>query len=222
MFQHQLLPRLELECKTINGGHYYITPAGRYPSVTTVIDNLKDKTYLKLWRERIGDAAADKIVQESRKHGNKIHSLCEEYLLNIIPSFFMEPALAEAKEFHQIRSLLDNNVEIVYGVELNVWSPLLKTAGTTDAVVKWQGENTILDFKTSRKPIDRGSEKIRLYKLQTVIYSIMVEEQYNMEVPYSCIIIIVKDKPAPVGLRFKNKPYKEAARKIFLNRLTSG
>jgi hypothetical protein len=214
MFQHQLLPRQELECQTIDNRHFYSTPTGLYPSVTTVIDNLKDKTFLTKWRERIGDSAADKIVQESRKHGNAIHQICEEYLLN--KKVWKLSSTNDLASFFKISPLLDKNIEIVYGVELKVWSPTLKTAGTTDAVVKWQGENTILDLKTSRKPVEQRSEKIRLYMLQAVAYSLLVEEQYAMEVPWCCILVLVKDEPEPTVIRFLNEPYKEVAKSIFL------
>jgi hypothetical protein len=221
MFNHQLLPRLELDRKDTKAGRCYITPVGIVPSVTTVIDNLQDKTFLKRWREKIGDLEADRIVQESRKHGNTIHKLCESYLLNQRVWKMDETVNPnDIRPFHNITPILDKNIETVYGVELPVWSATLKTAGTTDAVVKWQKENTILDFKTSRKPIERKSEKFRLYMLQAVIYSILVREQYAIDCPWSTILVIVKNEK-PEITRFRNRDYEKIAADIFLRALTT-
>ena len=48
------------------GKRLYACPDGtKVPSVTTVLDSTKDKTFLIEWRKRVGDAEATRISTES-------------------------------------------------------------------------------------------------------------------------------------------------------------
>jgi hypothetical protein len=40
-----------------------------YPSVTKILDKTKDKKGLEMWRASVGDAEADRIIQEAFKRG---------------------------------------------------------------------------------------------------------------------------------------------------------
>jgi hypothetical protein len=48
-FDYKPLTREERE-----GRRLYATPSGAVPSVTTILDSTKDKTFLIEWRKRVG------------------------------------------------------------------------------------------------------------------------------------------------------------------------
>ena len=52
----------------------YLTPDGEaLPSVTTILNRTKDKTFLKQWRAKIGDKKADQIMRDSASIGTALH-----------------------------------------------------------------------------------------------------------------------------------------------------
>ena len=112
--------------------------------------------------------------------------------------------------FGQIKPWLDHNVECVYGCEIPLYSSKLFVAGTTDAVVVWKGWDSILDFKTSKRRVSDTSDKLRFYKLQATIYAMLVQERYNLDCPYSHIIIMV-DNELPKLVSFRNTAFRTIA-----------
>lgn len=214
MFNLELLKRFELEDFIGNDNkRFYQTPIGRLPSVTNILDGLKDKSGLVHWRKRIGNAKADEIILQSRNKGNEIHSLAQNYLLNN-PEWSKDASTINIRTFNQIKRILDENVKTVYGAELPLWSASLKTAGRTDAVVKWEDYNAVLDFKTSRRIVDIKSEKLRMYKLQTVVYALMIEEQYKLNITHCSIIVVTNHEGAKI-FTFSIEKYRDVARQIF-------
>src|SRR6185437_10594636 len=65
-----------------DGQRWYRTPAGNsYPSVTTALGATADKSFLKEWRERIGEQEAEAISAESRRVGTAMHAALENFIL---------------------------------------------------------------------------------------------------------------------------------------------
>ncbi|NDD65333.1 MAG: hypothetical protein EBZ36_15355, partial [Acidobacteria bacterium] len=62
----------------------YLTPEGfKFPSVTTVISNNKEKKAgIARWRERVGEEKANNISARSTNRGTKYHSIVEDYFNN--------------------------------------------------------------------------------------------------------------------------------------------
>ena len=68
--------------ENINGKRYYNIQEGvKYPSVTTIIGEMTDKSFLDKWRQRIGHEKADAISKFSANRGTVMHQLCEYYIL---------------------------------------------------------------------------------------------------------------------------------------------
>ena len=65
MFQHTDFKFDEVETKQINGKRHYVTPKGNYPSITTVLSILS-RDGIKAWRERVGEAEANKVSTSSQ------------------------------------------------------------------------------------------------------------------------------------------------------------
>lgn len=204
-FPHSYIPKVIQTTK----GRYYDTPNGMFPSVTNVLSAYQDKRYLIKWREKIGDDAANQIIEQARFRGNSIHKMAEMYLQNK-PNWNENQSTINIETFRQIQGLLDTNVNLVRACELPLWSRDLKIAGTADAIVNWSGHNTILDFKTSKKHVGDNSDKLRFYKMQTVIYAMMVNERYNFDCEYSIILITI-DHHNPKVVYFRNTAFREIA-----------
>ncbi len=164
----------KIEAFLTEKGRYYDTPEGKYPSVTTVLNAYQNKEYLERWRTRIGDAEANRITEQAKRRGNAIHKMAELYLKND-PRWNKDVSIINMESFLQIKPWLDSYVECVYGCEIPLYSRKLHVAGTTDSVVTWKGKNSILDFKTSKRPVSDTSDKLRFYKLQATIYAMMIQ-----------------------------------------------
>ena len=67
--------------ETINGKRYYNIGEGiKYPSVTTILGAMTDKSGIDKWRKRIGEEKADAISKFSANSGTVMHQLCEYFL----------------------------------------------------------------------------------------------------------------------------------------------
>ena len=58
---------------TEHGSRTYNVHGMRLPSVTTVLAKTKDQTYLRRWKEKVGDEEAERIKNHSSKHGTCMH-----------------------------------------------------------------------------------------------------------------------------------------------------
>ena len=65
-----------------NKTRLYKTPDGDFPSVTTILDKTKDKTFLFEWRKRVGDEEANRISKEAAGLGTVFHKHLENYIDN--------------------------------------------------------------------------------------------------------------------------------------------
>ena len=67
--------------ETINGKRYYnIAEGKKYPSVTTILGAMTDKSGIDKWRKRIGEEKADAISKFSANRGTVMHQFCEYFL----------------------------------------------------------------------------------------------------------------------------------------------
>lgn len=172
-------------------GRVYVTPDGEYPSVTTFLGSLdKDTEWLDKWAEKLG--GKDKAEIELNRCGDRgtgVH-LALEYLMRNQP----DPSHAGDYKhmYRQIEKVLRIHVDDVYGLELPLWSNVLKLAGRVDCIAKYRGELAIIDFKTSTKT--KMVDWITNYFLQTTCYSIMLEHLYGIKAEKLVIIIGIEEK----------------------------
>ncbi len=211
-FSHNLLLPQKLEKTEIDGKRFYKSPDGDlYKSVTTIIGEQLPKPYLKIWRQKIGDAEADKIMLQAANRGTAVHTMCERYLMND-ENWKKGMMPFNVDTFKVIKEVLDNSVSEVYGIELSLYSKYLKTAGTIDLVCDYNGELAVVDFKTSKWA--REEKDIYSYFLQLTAYSIMLEECYNITAK-QCVIIMAVDGGASQRFMFNRDKYLEETIKLF-------
>jgi len=179
----------ELDSETDpSGPRVYLTPSGnRVPSVTTILSGTKDMTFLKEWRERIGDHKANDIVQRSTKWGTSVHKNLEDYIL--------EDKKPEGNIFvkHMTNQIIKNGlskVDEIWGCEVQLYAEGLY-AGTTDAVGIHEGMPAIIDFKNARS--QRKDEWVQDYRLQVVAYALAHNEMFGTNIKRGVVMLATQD-----------------------------
>ncbi len=179
------LPRLERE--HIDGVRYYKVNNNnelhRFVSITSVISHYK-KDFFDNWRKRVGVEKADEITKKATSRGTDMHSLVENYLYNI-------PELPEVQELS--KTLFENaiptlsRINNIHSLEGSLYSTYFGIAGTVDCIAEFDGELSIIDFKTSAKPKPR--EWIDGYFVQCCAYACMLYELTGISVKKFIIIM---------------------------------
>ena len=194
----------------INGARYYEINNKKLPSVTEIIKSTESedkRQSLKQWRDRIGDAEADKIITMSSERGTAMHKYIEEHLvgqkhLNIEAST-NEPYLMAEKIIHDGLYSLDE----LWGCEVTLSYPDLY-AGTADACGVYDGIQSIIDFKQSNKPKKR--QWIEDYFIQLAAYAMAHNIEYSTNISQGIILMctpppqIMFQKFVIDGEEFKN------------------
>ena len=65
---------------TENGSRTYDVKGTKLPSVTTILDKTKDKSFLDRGRARVGDEEAERIKNHSSKRGTSMHKFIEKHI----------------------------------------------------------------------------------------------------------------------------------------------
>lgn len=209
-FLHSFVGLPDLETTTIDGKRHYITPAGVFPSVTTVLSQKLDNSSLDAWKQRVGEEEAKKISTQAARRGTAIHFICENYLLNKDYKRGVMPFNLDT--FLRIKPHLDRNIGSIYGIEVPLWSAQLKTAGRCDLLAGWNGINSVIDFKTSKRPKDES--KILSYFLQATCYSLMAEELTGLRIPQIAIVIAVDHEDTQIFVKDRD-PFVVTVRQLF-------
>ena len=185
-FTYQKLKRIEK-----NGFRRYALEESTddpVPSVTTILDALKDKKFLIEWKARVGEENAAQITKESANIGTIVHKHIEQHILSEDRPSGSNQIYVKAKKLSDI--VIDkglSNVSEVWGTEVPLYYPQLY-AGTTDCVGMWKGKESIIDFKTSRK--EKKKEWITDYFLQGAAYAAAHNFVYGTNINNIVIMMI--------------------------------
>lgn len=170
-------------------GRWYNTPDGRYPSMTTALDASKDKTQLVKWRERIGEAEAERIRSSSGEVGTRLHTAIEDFTRGFMPEFECERSRSL---FRTILPYLASIDEIRH-TEVGLYSNTLRVAGTADCIANYDGVLSVVDYKNALRTKRR--EYIESYFLQTAGYAVMYRELTGIDVTRGVVLISSPDGP---------------------------
>jgi genome maintenance exonuclease 1 len=175
-----------------DGPRYYTTEDGmKLPSMSTVLSVNKGDE-LKEWRERVGEAEANRIGNHAVKRGTKVHLLAEHYLCRNVEGFqtAFRAAMPDARDnWLGIKDVLDTRLQELHASECQMFSRKLRIAGTTDVIGVFDEKLSVVDFKTSRKPKKR--EWIDSYFMQGDGYGTMWNELTFQLQPIEQIVIII-------------------------------
>ena len=155
----------------VNGLRHYVFEKEKLPSVTTILDQTQPaekRESLQRWRERVGEAEAARIVDESQTRGTAMHKILEMYILD---KGYLDETNVGKQAHNMAIQVIQNGLSSVteyYGTECTLFYPGL-FAGQTDLVGVHKGQDAIIDFKQTNKP--KKEEWIRDYKLQLAAYA---------------------------------------------------
>ena len=186
MFNHIDLNLPQLERETIDGVRYYKVPDNdeliKLVSITSVTSH-KNRQIFVNWRKKIGEEEADKITRQATSRGTDMHTLVENYLYNRDL-----PEVQPLSDFlFKISKSTLNRINNIHALEGSLYSKQLGIAGTVDAIAEFDGELSIIDFKTSKKPKPR--EWIEHYFVQCMAYGCMLYELTG--IPVKKLVIIM-------------------------------
>lgn len=192
--------------ENIDGRRYYNVEEGiKYPSVTTIIGEMTDQSFLDKWRQRIGREKADAISKFSANRGTVMHQLCEYYTLSIeeTPKEKLQQALRLIHDFIKTEGFTEEEYKVGRSLFFNFYtSGFLETvtdvisveemlyshqmggfAGRVDTIYRnKKGRPVILDFKSSTKPKKRAW--VDNYYLQIAAYFIAYWDMYEEKPDY--------------------------------------
>jgi len=145
------------------------------PSVTTILSETKDKSFLESWKKRIGEEKAREVTLKSSNRGTEMHKVIECTLLGLKYENSDPEASNAVLMAHKI---MDNmqNINEIWGSEISLHYKD-KWAGTADLVCLMENQPTIGDFKQANKP--KRQEWIDDYFCQLVAYSMAHKELYG-------------------------------------------
>lgn len=181
----------DLKAKTTAQGRRYFVEGNAYPSVTTVIGEMKKKSIME-WRRKVGEEEANAISKRATTRGNKCHKLAEDYLSNKPLDRYRDDVLSLGM-FHQIRPYIDK-INNIHALEESLYSHTLKLAGRVDCIAEYDNELAIIDFKTSSKY--KREEWIQDYFSQETAYAIMFQELTGLKVK-QLVTIIATEQGTP-------------------------
>ena len=177
----------------LKGDRHYDVNDEKLPSVTTILQATQDPDKaegIKRWTQKVGEAAARRVLEQAAKRGTAMHSYLETYIqggkiLDLRDVGREASSMAEtiiAKGF--------NDLEEIWGSEVTLFYPNLY-AGATDLCGVYQGRESIIDFKQSNKP--KRVEWIKDYKLQMVAYAMAHNVVYDTQIEQGVIIMCTPD-----------------------------
>ena len=173
--------------------HYEINGDEKLPSVTTILSGTQDPEKaqsLKAWRDRVGEEAATRIVDEAAARGTAMHKILEKY---IGEEGYLDLTQVGKNAHNMAMRIIEqglSNVTEYYGLESTLFYPGLY-AGATDMIALHKGEMAIVDFKQTNKPKKR--EWIDDYCLQLAAYAMAHNYVHKTNITKGVIMMCSKD-----------------------------
>lgn len=188
---------------TIQGKRYYDVGVNKlFPSVTTILGKMTDKSGLDEWRKRVGEEEADRISKFSANRGTVMHQMIEYFLekqdlekserlkyaqLKIVEfikseGYTQDELIVGRRLFYNFYNAgIFDRIKRVLSLEETLWSLQMGGyAGRVDTIYEdFDGNVIILDFKTSRKP--KKEEWIENYFMQISAYFIAYWERTGIK-----------------------------------------
>ena len=205
-FDHVGLEPIEMNTVTENDKRYYVTPSGnKYPSVTTVIsNNSKKQAGLAKWRARVGKDKAQAVSTRAAGRGTRYHKLVEDYLNNELDNTKYKDQPLPWIMFNSSRYILDR-INNIYLQEAALYSDCLELAGRVDCIAEFDGELSIIDFKTSAK--EKQEEYLYDYYVQECAYACMLQERYKLSVKKLVTIVSCENGDVQISAVPPKKEY---------------
>ena len=204
MFEtYQFVEPKPLKVLETYGKRYYITPEGnKYPSITTLL-GAEEKQWLNDWRNSLGEEKADRETKRAAARGEAVHKMIEQFLRNN-PNPTEGHKTENIVEFNSLRLFL-LRISNIRALETPMYCDALKIAGRVDCIADFDGELSIVDFKTSTN--NKEVHMIQDYYLQTTAYALMFHEMYDIQIDNIVILMSVEKGAVPLVFKQKVEPF---------------
>ncbi|MDF2422341.1 MAG: PD-(D/E)XK nuclease family protein [Nitrosopumilus sp.] len=200
-------------------GHWYQTKFDKiYPSISTILSATAPehkKNGLQIWKEN--EPAHEYITKQAQDIGTQSHKIIEDYLTHSLA--LEEFDLLPIAHFNNLKPFLDN-ISDVTCIEQRMYSDRLQVAGTSDLIAEYNGELSIIDYKTKRKP--QIDDYMYEYYLQTTCYAQMFEEATGQKINQVVILVSSEKNTRQEFIKTCDDyvgPMAERVEKYYLNRL---
>ena len=177
----------------LKGDRHYDVNDEKLPSVTTILQATQDSEKaesLKRWTQKVGEAAAKRVLEQATKRGTAMHSYLETYIQGGKVLDLRDVGREASSMAETIISKGFNDIEEIWGSEVTLFYPNLY-AGATDLCGIYQGRESIIDFKSSNKP--KKAEWITDYKLQMIAYAMAHNCVYGTDIDQGVILMCTPD-----------------------------
>jgi len=180
---------LELKKKEVDGLRLYNLPNGNWvPSITSVTSFYNREVFRK-WRQRVGDAEANRITKESTTRGTDYHEAAQAYLENRELDWNNYLPLTEFM-FKSTKPYLDK-IGTIHAIERTLYSEYLGLAGRVDCIAEYDGELAIIDLKTAKKI--KPEKWVEQYFVQETAYACMYYELTGIAVDKLITIMVTPE-----------------------------
>ena len=184
-FNYVHVPRSENQ-----GTRTYDHAGVRLPSVTTILSRTKDQSFLKKWKEKVGEDKAEVIKNISSKRGTSMHKFIEAYILG---EGYEDLTSLGQQAKSMANKMIENSllpIEEYFGSEVTLYYPGLY-AGTTDLIALHNDMETVIDFKQSNSP--KRKEWIEDYYMQIAAYAMAHDYVHGSKIRQGIIMICTPD-----------------------------
>lgn len=195
-------PLVELESRTLDYGRFYKIDNQWMPSITTVVGH-NTKASILAWEERVGYTTAEQIRRAAAWRGTKYHTIVEHYLKNELEKVEKSEGLPKYM-FRFARKTLDR-ISDIHILEAPLYSRRLGVAGRVDCIAHFDGELSIIDFKTTKQL--KKEEHLEKFFVQEAAYAYMYYELTGVEVDKLVTLSVAEDGSTQVVQKYDKIPY---------------
>ena len=172
------------------GSRTYDVGGTKLPSVTTILAQTKDQSYLDRWKAKVGYEEAERIKNLSSKRGTSMHKFIEKHITGVGYDDLTEIGQQAKPMAQKIIDIGLTPVSEYYGSEVSLYYPGLY-AGSTDLVCMHNGKETIADFKQANRA--KREEWIEDYFLQIGAYAMAHDYIYGSNIEQGVIMVCTPD-----------------------------
>ena len=173
-----------------HGSRTYDVDGTKLPSVTTILAQTKDQSYLDRWKAKVGHEEAERIKNLSSKRGTSMHKFIEKHITGSGYDDLTEVGQQAKPMAQKIIDVGLTPVTEYYGSEVSLYYPGLY-AGSTDLVCVHNEIDTIIDFKQANKP--KREDWIDDYFLQIGAYAMAHDYVHGSNIQQGIILICTPD-----------------------------
>ena len=173
-----------------HGARTYDVAGMKLPSVTTVLAKTKDQTFIRKWKEKVGEERAEVIKNYSSARGTAMHKFLEKHVQG---TGYDDMTVIGQEAKLMARKIIEVGLTPIseyYGSEVTIHYPGLY-AGSTDLVCNHNDMETIVDFKQANKP--KREEWIEDYYLQISAYAMAHDYMHKSNIEQGVILICTPD-----------------------------